>query len=143
VGNVMVMAHIVTNHGLSPLDTENDPLKSSLSVTAPRWFTFYTLGFGYHVEHHLLPGVSHRYGPDIQALLFELEPTRYQVLPFTTALWRILRAPRVYADAETLLDPETGARQKTLGARRSLPPGPPSQRPSGPPPSLRPELRAT
>ncbi len=130
VANGIVMAHILTNHGLSPLDDEGDPLRSALTVRVPRWFSFYTLDFGYHVEHHLLPGVSHRYGRDIQALLRELAPERYQELPFGTALYRVLGAPRVYGDAETLVDPLTGARQKTLGARSpSLPPRPPSQYP--------------
>lgn len=130
VANVIVMAHILTNHGLSPLDDEGDPLRTALTVHVPRWLSFYTLDFGYHVEHHLLPGVSHRYGRDIQALLRELAPERYQELPFGAALYRVLGAPRVYGDAETLVDPLTGAHQKTLGARSpSLPPRPPSQYP--------------
>lgn len=135
VGNVVVMAHIMTNHGISPLADDGDPLRTSLTVGVPRWFSFYTLDFGYHVEHHLFPGVSHRYGRDIQALLREVEPERYQELPLGRALARVLRAPRVYADAETLVDPHTNERQKTLGARSpSLPPRPPSGRP----PVLRP-----
>lgn len=134
VGNVVVMAHIMTNHGISALDEEGDPLQSSLTVTVPRWLSFYTLDFGYHVEHHLLPGMSHRYGRDVQALLRELEPDRYQELPLGSALLRVLGAPRVYADEETLIDPRTSQRQKVLGARSpSLPPRRP---PSGRPPAL-------
>ena len=34
--NGLVMAFILTNHGLSPLTDVNDPLVNSLSVTAPR-----------------------------------------------------------------------------------------------------------
>src|SRR5688572_576180 len=37
IGNVVVMAHIVTNHSLSRLTDVNDPLANSLSVTVPRW----------------------------------------------------------------------------------------------------------
>ncbi len=137
VANVVVMAHILTNHGLSPLDDDNDPLKSSLSVRVPRWFSFYTLDFGYHVEHHLLPGVSQIHGRRIQALLREKYPRRYQELPLLGALVRVCRAPRVYADAETLLDPHTGQTQKTLGAlapeQRSTSQPPPSAPSSGQP----------
>lgn len=122
LGNAIVMAHIVTNHGLSPLaltpngdDPGLDVLRTSLSVTVPRPFSFYTLDFGYHVEHHLLPGVSHRHGPIIRAALLELHPSHYQSLPLGTALRRYFRLQRVYKDSTTLLDPDSGASSPTLG----------------------------
>lgn len=117
LANVIVMAHILTNHGLNPLDHDNDPLKSSLSVSVPRWFRWYTLGFGYHVEHHLMPAMSHRHGPTVQRALRDLYPHRYQCMPLGRALWSVCIAPRVYGDAATLIDPDTGARYQTLGSR--------------------------
>jgi|GEM_PF-345076 len=150
IGNAIVMAHIVTNHGLSPLATSKDPLETSLTVTVPRWFSFYTLDFGYHVEHHLLPGVSHHHGPLLQKLLLELAPERYQSLPLTVALQRYFKLLRIYQNANTLTDPDTGQSEPTLAARsagstsRRAPPTPlvgsplrsPSALHSEPPPSF-------
>jgi fatty acid desaturase len=131
IGNAIVMAHIVTNHGQMPLDEGKGPLATSLSVTVPRWFSLYTLDFGYHTEHHLLPTVSHRYGPRIREVLREVAPNEYHSMPLTDALRAYFRNLRVYADAHTLLDPQTGERAAALGT-----PSTPS--PSGyPPPSAK------
>lgn len=117
VGNAVVMAHIVTNHSLNPLSTENDALSTSLTVTVPRWFNFYTLGFGYHVEHHLFPGASHKRGPEISRLLETWAPSRYQKMPLTSALALLFRTPRVYRDEVTLIEPSSGETWRTLGTR--------------------------
>jgi fatty acid desaturase len=116
VANVIVMSFIVTNHGLSPLGATNDPLANSLTVTVPRWISFLTLDFGYHVEHHIFPSVSARHGATIQAALRERFPDRYQAMPLATALRRLHRTARVYQDDTTLLDPRTGRTWPTLGA---------------------------
>lgn len=146
VGNAIVMMHIVTNHGLSPLANENDPLLTSLSVTVPRVFGFYTLDFGFHTEHHLLPGVSLRHGRAIRSKILELAPRRYQSMPLHTALLRFFEQLRVYRDRTTLFDPWTGRTRAALEPRGS-PRLAPSMRPrnpekggrsSGPPITLRP-----
>jgi len=111
IGNVIVMMHIVTNHALRPLGDSNDPLANSLSVTVPRWFSFYTLDFGYHVEHHLFPAMSHRHGARVRRELLEVAKDRYRSMPLWRALLLVCRAPRVYANKTTLVDPRTG---KTL-----------------------------
>ena len=111
------MAHIVTNHSLRPHSLTGDALDTSLSVSVPRLIRFLTLGFGYHVEHHLMPTVSHRHGPTIQALLKQDFPRRYRELPLRVALLRVCRAPRVHRSAAVLVDPLT-QRELTL----SLPP---------------------
>ncbi len=115
IGNAIVMAHIVTNHSLSPLTDKNDALASSLSVTAPRWFNFYTLGFGYHVEHHLFPSMSHKYGPLVREQLKHFAPERYQSMPLIRALHLTFTTPRVYENQTTLFDKESGAEWRTLG----------------------------
>lgn len=111
VGNTIVMMHIVTNHALRPLDDTNDPLQNSLTVTVPRWFSFYTLDFGYHVEHHLFPAMSNRHARSVRDELLRLAPERYHSLPLSRALWTVCRSPRLYADRTTLIDPKSG---KTL-----------------------------
>lgn len=114
VANAIVMAHILTNHGLCPTDETNNPLKGSLSVTVPAWFSWLTLGFGYHVEHHLFPAMSHRHGPRVSRWLRRHYPDQYQHLPLVTALVRVCRNPRVYQDATTLVDPRTGVTEKVV-----------------------------
>ncbi|HKA87510.1 MAG TPA: fatty acid desaturase [Haliangiales bacterium] len=114
VGNVFVMAHILTNHSLSPHTELNDPLANSLSVTAPRWFERFTLHFGLHVEHHLFPSVSGRYTPRIRDLIRKNWPERYSSLPLADAVARLFRTGRIYKDARTLIDPQSGAESATL-----------------------------
>lgn len=110
IGNAMVMGHILTNHGLSPLTEINDPLANSLTVTVPRWFRFITLGFGFHVEHHLYPAISTRHAGRIQDELRKRWPDRYRSLPLHSALLQLHRTARVYEDATTLCDPKSGQR---------------------------------
>jgi fatty acid desaturase len=115
VANWIVMAFILTNHGLSPLTGDvNDPLVNSLSVTVPRLYDFVTLGFGYHTEHHLFPAMSTRHAPKVRALLLEKYPGRYQSMPLGQALLSLHRTARVYRDHVTLTDPRTGAVWSTL-----------------------------
>ena len=108
VANAIVMAFIITNHSLSPLTQVNDPLVNSLSVTAPRWIEWMTLGFGFHVEHHLFPAMSSRSAPAVRALIRARWPERYQSMPLWRALRTIARTGRVYKDNATLIDPRTG-----------------------------------
>jgi fatty acid desaturase len=117
VGNAIIMSLILTNHSLSPHTAVNDPLVNSLSVTGPRWLEWLTLGFGYHVEHHLFPAMSARHGRELRNLLCQRWPERYQSLPYFKALLALHRSPRVYEDDTTLLDPSTGITTPTLGPR--------------------------
>lgn len=121
VANVMVMAHILTNHSLSPLGTVNDPLQNTLSVTVPRSVEWLTLGFGYHVEHHIFPAMSARHAPEVRDALRRLWPERYQSMPLAHALLRLHRTPRVYKDDHTLIDPHTGSEWQVLSSEDARP----------------------
>lgn len=114
VANVIVMGFILTNHSLSPRISLNDPLIGSLSVTTPRWIERLTLGFGYHVEHHLFPGLSSRHAPAVRKLVQEHWPERYQSMSLGAALLALHRTGRVYKDDVTLYDPRTGQQFPTL-----------------------------
>jgi fatty acid desaturase len=114
VANACVMAFILTNHNLSPRVTIDDPLVTGLSVTTPRAIEWITLGFGYHVEHHLFPAMSTRHAPAVRALVEARWPERYKSMPLREALGRLHRTGRVYLDATTLYDPATGATFPTL-----------------------------
>ena len=114
VANACVMAFIVTNHSLSPRVDIDDPLVSSLSVTTPRVIDWLTLGFGYHVEHHLFPAMSTRHGAAVRAELIARWPERYQSMPLEQALARMHRTARVYKHDTTLFDPRTAREFPTL-----------------------------
>jgi fatty acid desaturase len=114
VANACVMVFILTNHSLSPRVDIDDPLASGLTVTTPRIVEWLTLGFGFHVEHHLFPAMSTRHGPAVRALLQARWPDRYRSMPLREALVRLHRSARVYKDASTLFDPRTGHEHATL-----------------------------
>jgi fatty acid desaturase len=117
IANACVMAFILTNHSLSPRVAINDPLASGLSVTTSRLVEWLTLGFGYHVEHHLFPSMSTRHAPEVRDLLQSRWPERYQSMPLTEALVRLHRTARVYKNDTTLFDPKTGDEHSTLHIR--------------------------
>jgi fatty acid desaturase len=117
VANACVMAFIVTNHSLSPRVEIDDPLVSSLSVTTSPVIDWLTLGFGYHVEHHLFPSMSTRHAPEVRAQLIARWPERYQSMPLTAALSRLHRTARVYKHPTTLFDPRTAREYPTLVPR--------------------------
>lgn len=121
VGNCIVMSFILTNHTLSPLTSVNDPLVNSLSVTGPRFLEWVTLGFGFHVEHHLFPAVSGRHGRELRSVIQKLWPERYQQLPYLRALLALHRSARVYHTDTELLDPRTGRTWQTLLPRSAAP----------------------
>jgi fatty acid desaturase len=114
IANAIVMAFILTNHSLSPRVSVNDPLASGLTVTTPRLISWLTLGFGFHVEHHLYPAMSSRHAPAVRRLLQAHWPDRYRSMSLFEALRRLHRSARVYKDATTLVDPRTGAEHATL-----------------------------
>jgi fatty acid desaturase len=115
IANVMVMSYILTNHSLSPLTAENDALLNSLSVTTPRWYSFLTLDFGMHVEHHLVPSMSTRHAWRVRELLQARWPERYQSMPLVRAVLQLMGTARVYRDDTTLHDPWTGREWPTIG----------------------------
>ena len=114
VGNVIIMGFILTNHSLSPLTGVNDPLANSLTVTTPRLIQWLTLGFGFHVEHHLFPAMSTRHAPRVREILRARWPGKYQSMPLLDATAALHLSPRIYKDAATLIDPKSGNEWPTL-----------------------------
>jgi len=114
IANACVMSFILTNHSLNPVVTIDDPLASGLSVTLPRPMEWLTLGFGYHVEHHLFPAMSTRHARTVRAVLQERWAQSYRSMPLFKALRQLHRSARVYKDATTLVDPRSGAEFPTL-----------------------------
>ncbi|MEO8702925.1 MAG: fatty acid desaturase [Kofleriaceae bacterium] len=117
IANMIIMSFILTNHGLNPRVSVNDPLVSGLSVTTPRWIETLTLGFGFHVEHHLFPAMSTRHAPAVRALVLKRWPERYQSMSIVAAVRALHRTGRIYKDAVTLVDPRSGAEFPVLMPR--------------------------
>jgi fatty acid desaturase len=124
IADVVVMGFILTNHGLSPATEINDPLVNCLSVTAPRWLEWLTLDFGYHVEHHVFPGMSGRHARGVRDQLVRNWPERYQTMPLFIALHRLHETGRVYKNANTLCDPKTGGEWPALSPDERTQPAP-------------------
>ncbi len=119
IANVMVMASILTNHSLSSLADEDDPLMTCLSLTVPRWFRIYTLGFCYHVEHHFFPTMSHRFAPQVHDVIMQLYPERYRCIPIGQALRLLFSTPRVYQSHDVLVDPANGETWEAFSSSRA------------------------
>lgn len=135
IGNLVVMAYIMTNHNLSPLNEVNDPLYNSLSVTVPAFVNVLHLNFGYHAEHHLFPAMSARHAPTVKKLLLQHWPERYQSMSLMRALWLLAKTPRIYKADTVLFDPKSGKEAMTLLPRSA---GTSASEPDLPPPPARP-----
>ena len=105
--NYLLVSYIATNHNLSPLTSENDPLVNSLTVTNHPVIEFLTLNFGYHVEHHLFPTVSPVHAKKIHKALLAKFPQEYKVMPKWKAMKALYSTPRIYKHANSLIHPET------------------------------------
>jgi fatty acid desaturase len=105
--NYLLMSYISTNHNLSPLTSENDPLVNSLSVTNHPALEWLNLNFGYHVEHHLFPTVSGKHTKKIHFVLAELYPQTYKCMPKGEAMRRLYSTARIYKNSKQLVHPET------------------------------------
>jgi fatty acid desaturase len=117
IADVIVMAFILTNHGLNPGTDVNDPLVNSMSIQLPRWLEWLTLGFGYHVEHHIFPAMSARHGGLVRDAIRAHWPERYHTMPLLHALHALHVTGRVYKDPSTLADPRSGGEWKALAPR--------------------------
>jgi len=103
-GYAMAVAYIYTNHMLSPLREDNDPLLTSLSLKLPAFLDCLHGNFSHHSEHHVFPGLNGRYLPLMRKLLLLHYPDRYRLLSGTQAWKLLLNTPRLYRDAGTLTD---------------------------------------
>jgi fatty acid desaturase len=120
LANFIVMSYIATNHFLRPQTEENDPVRNSMSVTTLPMIDLLHFNFSHHVEHHLFPAMSPHFAPRVRALLRELVGKEYVSPPHWKAIWFLYRTPRIYKDANTLIDPETGREVALEGVTREL-----------------------
>lgn len=115
IQNYLLMSYIATNHNISPLTHENDPLINSLSVSNSPVLEFLNLNFGYHVEHHIFPSVNGHHAKAIHRELVRQFPETYKIMPKWTAIRALYSTPRIYKNSHELIHPETSATRPTLG----------------------------
>ncbi len=101
-GTAIVYGYVATNHGLSPLGEEVDPVVGSLSVTVPPLVDRLHSNFSHHTEHHLFPAMDPRWYPEVSRLLAEHFPDRYRRFPIRAA-WRALFERSPYVPDEEIL----------------------------------------
>lgn len=107
IQNYTLMSYISTNHNLSPLTSDNDPLLNSLTVTNHPVLEFLNLNFGYHVEHHLFPTVSGKHAKVIHRELLASFPDTYKHMSKWSAMKALYSTARIYKNSTTLIHPET------------------------------------
>ena len=112
VSNFLVMSYISTNHFMRPqAGAEDSVLESSMGVRTHRILDRMHFNFSHHVEHHLWPGMSPRFVPRVRQWLEAHVGERYVCPPHWKALRHLYATPRVYLDANTLVDPSNLDRQ--------------------------------
>lgn len=111
IANLVVSSYILVQHLLCPLSAPGapgDPLENTLGIEMLRGFENLHFHFGYHVEHHIFPELNHVHFSKLRDTLRRMYPTRYRLMGHVQALKLLLNTPRVYKDAETLFDPQSG-----------------------------------
>ena len=118
--NYFVFSYISTNHNLSPLTKENDPLVNSLTVTNHPFLEFFHLNFGYHVEHHIFPTMSPKRIKPVHELLKKKYPDRFHYMSKWQAIKALYSTARIYKNSTTLLNPLTGKTYPTIASPKVL-----------------------
>lgn len=105
--NYLLMSYISTNHNLSPLTSENDPLVNSVTVTNHSILEFLSLNFGYHVEHHIFPTVNGAHIKAVHRELLKKFSKEFICMPKWKAIRALYSSPRIYKNSNELIHPET------------------------------------
>ncbi|MBL7665081.1 MAG: fatty acid desaturase [Bacteriovoracaceae bacterium] len=114
VQNSIPMSYISTNHNLCPYTKTNDPLVNTVSVTNHPILEVLHLNFGYHAVHHLFPALPMNNAKIVDKKLRELFPEKYMIMPKWKAVKMLYQTPRIYKNADTLVNPKCGTEKKTI-----------------------------
>lgn len=107
VANAILMSYIATNHFLQPQSEKNEPLVNSMSVTTHPWIDRLHFNFGHHIEHHFFPSMNPKQAPRVRQWLQKNVGDQYLSPIHWKAILYLYRTPRLYQDANTLIDGET------------------------------------
>lgn len=102
--NAIVQGYILTNHFMRPQTEVNDPVENSMSLRTLGVLDHLHFHFSHHVEHHLFPKMSSRQAPKVRAWFLKNMPERYVCPTHLQAIRYMYQTPKVYLDANTLVD---------------------------------------
>ena len=109
-GSAVLMSYIATNHLMRPQTETNESLDNSMGVTTISFLDRMHFNFSHHVEHHLFPNMNPKFAPRMRRWLKSEMRNRYVSPPHWKALLYLYCSPRLYLDANTLIEPDTGKR---------------------------------
>ncbi len=111
VANSIGQGYILTNHMLRPQMDNNHPVDNSMSLKTWWWLDRLHFRFSHHVEHHMFPKMGSDQAPKVREWLLREMPNRYACPSHAKALRLLYATPRVYEDAQTLVDPYDDSRR--------------------------------
>lgn len=120
MANLVTMCYVITQHMLRPLASGEGSLSTTMSVTTFKLVDLLFFNNSHHAEHHLFPSMSPSYYPLVRAQLHRHAAGQYLAPPHWRALLLVFRTPRVYADAWTLVQPESGHRVSIRAVETAL-----------------------
>lgn len=103
-GNAIIQSYILTNHFLRPQNDLNNPVDNSMSLRSLPLLDKLHFNFSHHVEHHLFPKMPMHNAPRLRQWFLKNMPERYVWPTHSTALRYLYSTPKVYLDANTLID---------------------------------------
>jgi fatty acid desaturase len=106
--NFIIMAYVSTNHQLRPLVLTPNIVETTMSVKTIWFLDWIHLHFSHHVEHHLFPGMSHRFYPEVRLLLEKHLAERYIAPAHGKAFLIHYMTPRPYAAGKGFVNPLNG-----------------------------------
>jgi fatty acid desaturase len=118
--NFGLMSYIITNHMLRPMTEVRDTLSTTISVNTLKIFDILHFNFSHHVEHHLFPNVPGSSYPAIRQCLRRLVGDRYMSPPHWWAFLVVYRTPRIYENAQTLIEPYSGRKVRIVDVETML-----------------------
>lgn len=87
--------YLFTQHSLLPMEGDNHPLKSSMSIKPNSIIDWLHANVSYHVEHHLFESMNYKYYPMMSEILKSRYGKHYQ-MGSMTEIWKNLQKIDIY-----------------------------------------------
>src|SRR5262249_18845114 len=128
ITSAVVSWYFFTNHGLKPLDNDDDILAATTTVTVPEWCNKLHSNFSYHTEHHLFPNMNPVYSPIVSDVFRSHSPKQYHCIPIWEAwrgLWQnaVAVTRRGHATKAADVAPQASASRRDKSSSRAGDPG--------------------
>lgn len=87
--------YLFTQHSLLPMEGDNHPLKSSMSIKPNALIDWLHANVSYHVEHHIFETMNYKYYPMMSDILKKRYGEHYQ-MGSMTEIWKNLQKIDIY-----------------------------------------------